>query len=239
MPRAHSSKLAKMSRLWRWLLGGVVVLAVLAIAVPYVYIHFIQGPAPKKLALAPSTVRSGSALTDKQIDGTWRIGTGSQAGYRVKEVLAGQNNTAVGRGTGVTGSFQVAGASITKGSFAVELRTVTSDSGQRDGQFNGRIMNTAQFPTATFTLTSPISLGSLPKVGQTINVKAVGKLAMHGVTKPVTATMQARDDGSTISISGEIPVAFADWNIANPSFGSFVKTENNGLVEFLLKTSRA
>lgn len=231
--------MAKRSRVVRWVIGGVVLLVVLVVAVPYVYIHFIQGPAPKKLALAPETGTAGATLTDKDIDGTWRIQPGSQAGYRVKEVLAGQNNTAVGRGTGVTGTFQIADGSITTAKFAVDLRTVKSDSGQRDGQFNGRIMDTAQFPTATFTLTSPVSLGALPKVGQTITVKADGTLAMHGVTKPVTATMQARDDGSTISISGEIPVTFATWDIANPSFGSFVKTENNGLVEFLLKTAKS
>jgi polyisoprenoid-binding protein YceI len=226
------------SRWLRWVIGGVALLVVLAVAVPYVYIHFIQGPAPQKLALAPEAVTSSKTLTDKDTDGVWKVGTGSQAGYRVKEVLAGQNNTAVGRGSGVTGSFQVTGGAITKGSFTVDLRTVTSDSGQRDGQFNGRIMDTAQFPSATFVLTSPIALGDLPKVGQTVHVTAKGTLAMHGVRKPVAATIQARDDGSTISISGEIPVVFANWDIANPSFGSFVKTEDNGLVEFLLKTTK-
>jgi polyisoprenoid-binding protein YceI len=232
--------MAKIRSHWlRSVVGGVALLVVLALAVPYIYIHFIQGPAPKKLALAPETVTSSKTLTDKDVEGVWKVSTGSQAGYRVKEVLAGQDNTAVGRGSGVTGSFQIAGGAITKGSFGVDLRTVTSDSGQRDGQFNGRIMDTARFPTATFALTSPIPLGDLPTIGQAINVKATGTLAMHGVTKPVTASLQARDDGSTISISGEIPVAFANWDIANPSFGSFVKTENNGLVEFLLKTTKA
>jgi hypothetical protein len=74
-------------------------------------------------------------------------------------------------------------------------------------------------------------------VNQTIDVKAVGTLTMHGVTKPVTVTMQARDTGSTIEATGQIPVTFSDWNIANPSFGSFVKTEDNGLVEFLVRPS--
>jgi hypothetical protein len=55
----------------------------------------------------------------------------------------------------------------------------------------------------------------------------------------VTATMQARDSGSVIQISGQIAVVFADWDIANPSFGSFVKTDNNGLVEFLLQARRS
>jgi polyisoprenoid-binding protein YceI len=227
-------------RRWlRWVLGGALVLVVLAVAVPFVYIHFIQGPPPKKLALAPEPAPSGAALSEQQLDGTWKVGAGSQAGYRVKEVLAGQNNTAVGRGTGVTGSFRISGDAITAGSFAVELSSVTSDSAQRDSQFNGRIMNTAQFPTASFRLTTPVQIGRLPAAGEVFNVVAHGVLTMHGVGKAVTVPMQARDDGATISVTGEIPVTFADWGIANPSFGSFVKTENSGLVEFLLTTTKS
>ena len=178
-------------------------------------------------------------LTAAQIDGKWVVSSGSQAGYRVQEVLAGQNNTAVGRTSTVTGSMQITGTTVSAASFVVDLRTVASDQSQRDEQFNGRIMNTAQFPNATFTLTKPISLGAVPRVNQTVDVKAVGTLAMHGVTKPVTVTMQARDSGSAIEVTGQIPVVFADWNIANPSFGSFVKTQDNGLVEFLLQTKRS
>jgi len=35
-------------------------------------------------------------------------------------------------------------------------------------------------------------------------------------------------------MSGSIPVKFADWSIPNPSFGSFVTTQNHGSLEFLL-----
>jgi polyisoprenoid-binding protein YceI len=153
-------------RRWRrWLIGGVVVIVVLAIAVPYAYIHFIEGPAPAELSLA-STPAPGAALTASQIDGTWVVSTGSQAGYRVQEVLAGQNNTAVGRTSSVTGSLRIAGARVSSASFVVDLRTVASDQSQRDEQFNGRIMDTAQFPDTTFTLTKPISLGSALRVNQ-------------------------------------------------------------------------
>jgi polyisoprenoid-binding protein YceI len=219
-------------------MAGVVVVVVLAVGAPFVYIHFIEGPAPAKLSLS-STPAPGADLTAAQIDGKWVVSTGSQAGYRVQEVLAGQDNTAVGRTSSVTGSMHIAGTTVSSASFVVDLRNVASDQSQRDAQFNGRIMNTAQFPNATFTLTKPISFGQVPRVNQTIDVKAVGRLTMHGVTKPVTATMQARDSGSIIEVTGQIPVIFSDWNIANPSFGSFVKTEDNGLVEFLVQTKRS
>jgi polyisoprenoid-binding protein YceI len=227
------------ARRWRrWVIGGVVAVVALVVGVPYVYIHFIEGNAPAALSLGPAA-SVGTQLSANDLDGTWKVGPGSVAGYRVKEVLAGQNNTAVGRGSGVSGTLTIKGTSVTAGQFTVDLRTVKSDSGQRDSQFNGRIMDTAQFPNAVFTLTSPITLTTLPKVNQTLHVQAKGTLAMHGVTKPVTVTLAVRDSGSAIAITGTIPVVFANWNIANPSFSGFVKTENNGVVEFDLKTSKS
>jgi polyisoprenoid-binding protein YceI len=230
-------------RLLRWIVGAVIGVVVLVVGGAFVYIHFIEKPAPAALqVLAPSQSAApavGGALTVSQVDGKWAVGSGSQAGYRVKEVLAGQNNIAVGRGSGVTGSLRISGTSVTAASFVVNLTTVTSDSGQRDAQFNGRIMDTAQFPTATFTLTKPIALGSLPKANQIVSLNAVGTLTMHGVTKPVTATLQAQDSGSTLVVAGQIPVVFANWNIANPSFSGFVTTKNNGIVEVRLVTKRS
>jgi polyisoprenoid-binding protein YceI len=227
----------------RWVIGAAVAVVVLAVGGAFVYIHFIESPPAAKLTLAPDSTGSpapvGPAVGAGAADGTWTIGHGSLAGYRVQEVLAGQNNTAVGRTSSVTGHLTISGASVTAATFTVDLRTVTSDSGQRDGQFNGRIMNTAQFPNAVFTLTKPIALGTLPKVNQIVHVTGVGTLAMHGVTKTVTATIQARDTGATIQVAGSIPVLFSDWSIANPSFSGFVTTKNHGLVEFSLVTTKS
>ncbi|MGH3509527.1 MAG: YceI family protein [Nocardioidaceae bacterium] len=229
---------------WRWVAGAVGVLVILAVAVPYAYIHLIQGPAPKPLSLAttppPSTPTGDpSATSPSSVDETWKVSSGSQAGYRVKEVLAGQPDTAVGRTSSISGSFELTGSVVAKGSFTVDLRTVTSDEGRRDEQFNGRIMDTAEHPLATYTLTKPIDLGSAPVAGKIISVKAAGALAMHGVTHPVTASIRARYTGSAFEISGSIPVTFEDWAIANPGFAGFVTTENHGIVEFLLTTTRA
>src|SRR5580693_8687100 len=81
----------------------VVVIVLAAVVGPYVYIHFIEGPAPAKLELPRSSVTttmsegSGPTPSSSSLDGTWNVGSGSQAGYRVQEVLVGQNATAVGR----------------------------------------------------------------------------------------------------------------------------------------------
>src|SRR5258706_223046 len=65
-----------------------------------------------------------------------------------------------------------------------------------------------------------------------------GDLTLHGHTRKVAFTVSAKRTGGSITISGSIPVKFADWSIPNPSFGSFVTTQNHGSLEFLLTFAR-
>jgi polyisoprenoid-binding protein YceI len=229
------------SRHWlRWIVAGVVVVAVLAVGGPYVFIHFIEGKAPAPLSLkssasaSPSSSASGQATSAALVAGTWTIGSGSEVGYRVKEVLAGQSQTAVGRTKSVTGHLTINGTSVTAGTFTVQMSTIKSNESQRDAQFDGRIMDVSSYPTGTFTLTSPISLSPLPAQGAIKTYSATGQLTLHGHTRSVTFPLTAERTSAGIKISGSIPVTFADWSIPNPSFSGFVTTQNHGLLEFLL-----
>jgi polyisoprenoid-binding protein YceI len=94
-------------------------------------------------------------------------------------------------------------------------------------------MDTSSYPTATFTLSRPVQLGTIPADGTTVTEQAAGNLTMHGTTRAVVFQVEARRSGSTIEVSGSIPVIFANWNIPNPSFGP-VTTEDHGTLEFLL-----
>ena len=238
----------------RWLIGAVVVLAALAAAGPFVYIHFFNST-PAALSLSPgnsasassSASPSGSTATANTaasgaVAGTWTVGSGSVVGYRVNEVLLGQNATAVGRTTSVTGHLTISGSAATAASFSVPMDTIHSDKSQRDAQFDGRIMDVSQYPTGTFTLTSPIELGSRSASGVIKSYTAHGKLTLHGTTRAVTFTLTAERSaakaGGTIEVAGDIPVLFSDYNIQNPSFAGFVTTQDHGLLEFLLVFTR-
>jgi polyisoprenoid-binding protein YceI len=172
------------------------------------------------------------------VAGTWTVGSGSIVGYRVNEVLLGQNATAVGRTASVTGHLTIAGTAVTAAAFSVPMATVHSDKSQRDAQFDGRIMNVAQYPTGTFTLTSPIDLAPVPAGGVIEDYTAHGRLTLHGTTRAVTFTLSAERKGSQIEVSGDIPVLFSDYDIQNPSFAGFVTTQDHGLLEFLLIFNR-
>jgi polyisoprenoid-binding protein YceI len=227
-------------RRWKWLLGGVAVLVVLGLAGPFIYIHFIEGPAPAKLSLPGSGTRSttstssGTSTASADVNGTYHVGSGSEAGYRVSEVLVGQHATAVGRTSKIWGSITIASNAVTSGTFTVDMASVVSDQSQRNAQFDGRIMDVAKYPTATLTLTAPVALGTVPPVGAKATYKASGTLALHGVTRDVRLSLTAERTTDGIYVLTDLPIAFAQWDIANPSLGGFVTTADSGTLEVLV-----
>jgi polyisoprenoid-binding protein YceI len=220
----------------RWVIGAVVLLALALVGGPFVYIHFIEGPAPKPLTLPSAGTTSAKGASTMFPTGTWRATSASEVGYRVNEVLFGQNNVAVGRTHSISGSITLSGSTVAKADFTVQMATVHSDESQRDNQFDGRIMDVTDFPTSHFALTSPIALGAAGNItkGTTITSTATGALTLRGQTHPVTFGVSARYSGSAIDISGSIPITFATWDIPNPGFGSAITTDSHGTLEFLL-----
>jgi polyisoprenoid-binding protein YceI len=171
------------------------------------------------------------------VDGDWVPTVASEFGYRVEEVLAGVNTTAVGRSNEISGLLTIAGTTATAIDVEVQIDSIKSDSALRDGKFAGDIMNSDEFPTATFSLTEPIEFGSIPTGAEQVVASATGELTLRGVTNPVTFEVTAQSTDGRIGVLGSIPVLFADYGIDNPSFGQ-VRTEDNGLVEFVLVFER-
>jgi polyisoprenoid-binding protein YceI len=241
-------------RRFKWIIALPVVALLLVTAGTWTYIHVLSTDAPARLTLegsvadnVPATTATTTALpasaggttaAPASFDGTWVATTGSQAGYRVKELLFGQSAEAVGRTGNVDGALTLSGAKVETADISIDLASVQSDKSQRDGQFRNRIMNVTQYPTATFKLTQPIDLGTLPADGATVTVPATGELTLHGTKKTVTTTLTAKRDGGTIDVNGTIPVVFADYSIPNPSFGP-AQTEDHGEIEFLIAFTKS
>lgn len=184
----------------------------------------------------PPTVDDSTGADE--LTGLWMVTDGSEVGYRVKEVLGGVDTEGVGRTDDVSGTLTIQGTSIIGTTFEVVVATITSDSTRRDSQFAGPIMETALHPTASFQLTQPIELGTIPTPGTTVTALAMGELTMHGVTRDVSFEVSARMDNGVIGVLGSIEVQFSDYEIDNPSNG-FVTTGDTGLIEFVLAFVRA
>ena len=225
-------------------LGGLAVLGVLAFAGAYFFV--LGGSAPRQLTIQPAS--TGSPATSASASagvGTWTVGTGSVAGYRVREQLAGlaAPTDAVGRTSSITGSFTLAqsaaGYTVTAATFTVDVSTLTSDRAMRDRRIHQMGLESDRYPTATFKLTNPIVLPATATTGQTVHVSATGDLTIHGTTTSVTIPMDAQLSGSQIQVVGSLTFPFSEFNMVPPSIGGFVNVQDNATMEFSLLLQKA
>lgn len=227
-----------------WFIAVPVLLLLVVVVGPLVYINFIEDDPPPRLSFESSPtsttgpVGEGAASAPLVLEGTWTVAPGSEAGYRVDEVLFGQDTEAVGRTAKVTGELRIGGDSVEDATFTVDMTSVESSEDRRDRQFHGRIMDTATHPTATFVLTKPVGIGTMPTGGEQITVPVTGDFTIRGVKNSVTFDLRARRNGSAFEVQGSIPVVFDDYGIPDPSFGP-ATVKDNGEIEFLLSFQKS
>jgi polyisoprenoid-binding protein YceI len=230
------------------IVAGVVAVAIVVVGVG-VWATFVREEAPAAFELSDGEGQAGGAAEGDSVgsesdggevtlDGQWVVSEGSEAGYRVVEDLGDiLDFEAVGRTSDVSGTLEIAGVTVTAATFEVDVASIRSDDGRRDTQFRDKIMNADEFPTATFTLTTPLDLGTAPVEGERIATTAAGELTLRDATNPVTATIEAQVIEGQIELVASIPVLFSDYGIANPS-NPLAEVRDEGQVEvqlFLVK----
>ncbi|MEM7340891.1 MAG: YceI family protein [Actinomycetota bacterium] len=236
----------------RRIILAILVVVVILLAAAVIWAAFIREDAPEAFELSETT-DAGGETTDESadtgdtgdtggtvegLDGTWNVSSGSEAGYRVVEDLGNVLDfEAVGRTSQVTGAITIEGTTVTAGSFEVDVASISSDDGRRDGQFQGNIMNTAEFPTATLVLTAPIELGAVPAEGTPIAVDGTGQLTLRGATNDVQFPIEAQLVGDSIELVASVDVLFSDYGIANPS-NPIAQVRDEGKVEVFLKLAQ-
>jgi polyisoprenoid-binding protein YceI len=229
--------MGRFKRHWKaWLIGGIAFLVVAFVGGPWLYINVFSDPPAQELALGNNAQQGGGSAAP--LDGSWSVSDGSQAGYRVKEILFGQDTTAVGRTGKVTGTVEIAGTKLTSGTVTVDMGSVATDKSGRDAQFRDNLMSVSQFPTSAFAISAPVDFGTVPPVGQKVTVKATGNLTLRGQTKEVTVDLSALRNNDNIQVQTSIPVAFADYGIPKPGIPG-ITTDDNGTVEVLVVLKQA
>jgi polyisoprenoid-binding protein YceI len=228
-----------MKPLLRKIVAALIVLALLAVAGPWVYINLIKEDAPDALTLQPAVTTTAGEVQQptNATDGEWAVVADSVVGYRVKEILFGQDTEGVGRTSALTGSLVIANNEVTSAEFNVDMTSLKSDSSRRDRQVNDRILDTATYPAATFALNDPIALTPEALAGSDLTVNTTGTLTLRGVTKTVPVALTARLVDNVIEVNGNIEIVFAEWQIPDPSISAIV-VEDRGLLEFLIRFSR-
>ena len=191
---------------------------------------------------------------------------GSIAGYRVVEDFIGglANVDAVGRTTAVQGDlFTHTGirwvmpapdedspstttvppvSDLSALWVCVDVASITSDKGSRDNRFRTAIMETANFPVATFVtaLDVPSYQDADIPAGEAATFSVPGRLTMVGKEVDVRAsvTIQRAEAPHSYELVAQIPVVFSDFGIDNPS-NSIVSVRDEGMIEVSLAFARA
>ena len=203
--------------------------------------------------VAPSTDEAAIEPTEDVVDlvsGKWTVdtsigefsyedSTGTFVGFRVDEELASiGSTTAVGRTPVVSGSISIDGETVTSVTVEADMAAITTNDSRRDRPVQ-QALDTANFPTATFTLTEPIDLGSDPASGDPIATTAVGELTVHGITHSVEIALEAQLVNDIVVVIGTTEVVFADYDVAVPRVPIVLSAEDHGIVELQLFFTRS
>lgn len=228
-----------------WMIPVLVALIIAAVFIGsriYASTVSAQAEAAPSLTATPAAGASsaagptGSASTSTDISGTWTVGAGSYAGYRLNEILNGADVTVTGRTQDVSGTLTVKNNTLTAANLELPVGTIATDSGNRDSYFRTRAIDTSQHPTATFALTEPVEL-STPAAGNEQTFTIAGDLTINGQTRSITAEVQSAYAGDTAQLVGQIPVTWAEFGVEAPNLG-FVSVEDHGFIEFSLAMTK-
>jgi polyisoprenoid-binding protein YceI len=225
----------------------VLIAAVIALAAAFglVYFALFNNDSPPELSLeATKGGTEAPAPPTGELAGTWAVGDGSIAGYRVREKLAAlpAPSDAVGRTGAITGQFVLAKDGETyrvdSAEFTVQVAQLKSDESRRDNRIRESGLETDKYPLATYALTSPISLPADAADGKAVTVQSEGDLMLHGITKKVQIPLQVQRDGAQVKIVGNYEFGWSDFGMTAPSVARFVSVTGNPKLEFQLLMSK-
>ncbi len=216
----------------------------------FAFVYFVLFPtsSPPKLSLTASSSSEAAqtAVTSATpVAGTWKIASGSVAGYRVREKLAflPAQSQAVGRTSSITGSATLTGPSksvkVTKASFVIDVSTLKSDKSMRDEKIHTIGLESDRYPKATFVLAKPVELPSSASGGKVFDVPATGAMTIHGSTQEVTIPLEMRLTTDKLEAAGSITFPWSKFAMTAPSVGGFVNVTNSATMEFDLKLARS
>ena len=202
----------------RILVLAIVALAAVACAGP--------GSVAVDQTAAPTTAPTASSAASATIVAgaqTWTVSDKSKATVSVREQLASLNfpSDAVLVATGAKGAFQLNddGTFGPGSQISFDVGSLTSDQSQRDSFVKQSVLNTRQFPTATFVPTKATGL-TLPLAASAhVTFTLAGKLTIHGTEKEVTFTVDATRSGGDLTATATLAptVKFGDFGMPQPA----------------------
>ena len=204
----------------------------LATSAPVIPASVAQGSAQG--AGAGASAAAGTATTPASVPAGVTIykivATQSDAAYFAGEKLASLPlpSTAEGKTQDISGEFALGPGGLDlshTSAFTVQLTTLKSDKDMRDQRVQ-RTLNTAQYPTTTFTATKLTGWPAAFPEGTEVPLQLSGTLDLHGVKKEVTWTVKAKKQGAGFSLLATVTFPYTDFSISKPNIAGFVTVDD-------------
>lgn len=251
-PRIHwlRSIAARLRAHPRLAVAGVAVLLFVGAAASYgvLVVSTINAPPPaslRALSTRPPAGVPSSGLASNDVacagsiapnasfagaEGPWVLPTGGTAGfvgYRAEEILAFEfvraPNDAVGRTSDVRGAIAIEGSKLVSADIRANVDSLASDIDIRDSHIH-EFLNLAGRPEATFRLTSTVEIGE-PHQGSVVTINAPGQLRLLDATHDVTFPLQARWNGDSVDVAGQLVIKRSDYGMDIPQLLGFSVSE--------------
>ncbi len=184
----------------------------------------------------PSPVPTEAPATEARSVGeveavTFTVGEGSKVTFYVREELASVPLPfdAEVSTTELSGEIHLDGRDSV---IEIDLQSLSSDNSFRDRYIRSRMFG--QHPTGVVTVKGMSDLPSGFTNGETVTTEIESELLIREVTAPLTFEVEARDDGSEISITGSTTFTWDDLQMQKPSARSVVSLADEVRVEVVL-----
>jgi polyisoprenoid-binding protein YceI len=144
----------------------------------------------------------------------------SEAKYVVRESLRGIATNAVGTTRAIEGSIRLTEdglADAGNSSFRVDLSTLQSDEGMRDGYIKRTTLQTDRFSFAEFVIEDVSGFPAGYVEDTEVEMMISGTLTIRDVSKPVTWAVKARQLGDTLTAVADLTITFQDFGMTPPS----------------------
>lgn len=189
---------------------------------------------PQLSSTAATDVAPGSATPV----GNWTLlrGRNVYVGYRIQEQFAGDtiHKDAVGRTPTVDGIMTITPGQVASVVVNAHLQNLASGRAARDDYIHTHAIESDKFPTAHFELTSPIAIPAGVRPGTKLHLSTAGRLTLHGVTRDVNVSLDARWNGSTLDVVGTAAIVLTDYGIQPPQT-SVTSVGDHGSFELQLR----
>jgi polyisoprenoid-binding protein YceI len=200
------------------------VLAMVALAYGLFLSAIVSDAAAQDDASTPSASPAAEVAYTLTIDATQ-----SFARYIAQEELEGLgDNEVVGETQALQGMllFDESWLPIAGSRIDVDMRTLASDEARRDNYLYDNVLETGEFPLATFIVTGIEGLDAGLVDGEEATFTLVGDLTLHGVTNQAKWEVTAKLDGETLTGSATTSFELQNYEMEKPIVGPVISIDD-------------